>query len=273
MKRASIIASGFVFALIAACGGRVDSGSSSTSQDPVPTVTRPQPPPPGSGRGRPPSSVTGASVASQIAETYCKGFSSCCVGAGQPPIDVTRCRQVVASQIEATLSRDAEARAEDVTICEDAIKGRLATCSPLDAPWWTSGTTLALLAPSNVRSACSPIFDLPPTKILSCESNASCSGLAATCAIDECTAAGPIGTACTSGVACLDGESCIEGACSAPLNVQENGACKSDEDCRLGLVCAKTVCLKSRDVPGNTANTRFSPYRIGADTCRAYSTL
>jgi hypothetical protein len=261
--------------LVAACGGRVDNSPSSgttagTGSDPTPRL-----PPPSSGRpGRQPSPVTAASVGSEIAETYCKAFSSCCVGAGQPPVDVARCRTLVAAEIESNVSPGALLEAEDVAGCIDTIKGRIGLCSAVDAPWWASSNTLAILAPASVKDACLPLFGFTPTgnKPIPCTSNASCIGLASQCAIDECVAAGPLGIACKGVASCLDGESCIAGTCSAPLDVPVKGECASGDDCRLGLICVKGICLPSRDFPG-VGGPRFSPYRIGADTCGAYQYL
>jgi hypothetical protein len=273
----ALAASGVCFALAsvlaAACGGRVDSTSSSSGSSGASTAPTTSLPPSGTGRpGRPPPGpVTNASVASQVAETYCKSFSSCCVSTGQPPIDVARCRQLVAADVEALVSPDAALTVDDVATCVDTIKGRIGVCSAVDGPWWSQGT-LALLAPGTVMQACASIFGFASREPLTCTSDASCLGLASKCAIDQCVAAGPIGTSCTGAASCLDGAVCIGGTCSAPLDVMETGPCATDDDCRLGLVCAKGVCFPSRDFPG-LGKPRFSPYRIGADTCRAYTYL
>ena len=278
MSARALAASGFCLViasvLVAACGGKVSGASSSGTSGASADLPPKLPPPGGTGRpGRPPPApATAASVASEIAATYCKAFSSCCVGAGQPPIDVARCRQLVAADVEASVAPEATLDAEDVALCVDTIKGRIGVCGAVDAPWWTSSTS-ALLSPGTVMAACSPIFGLSQGAASPCTSDASCIGLAAKCAIDQCVAAVPIGSACASTPSCLDGAVCIAGKCSASPDVMEKGACTSDDDCRLGLVCAKGACLPSRDFPGLATRPRFSPYRIGVDTCRAYTYL
>lgn len=278
MSLRTLAASGSVIViasvLAAACGGKVSgvsssSGSSgSSTASPTPTL-----PPSGTGRpGRPPPGMaTAASVASEIAETYCKSFSSCCVSTGQPPIDVARCRQLVAADVEASVVPEASLGVEEVATCIDTIKGRIGVCSAIDAPWWSQGT-LALLSPGTVMAACSQIFGFVRREPSPCTSDASCIGLAARCAIDQCVSAAPLGTSCAATASCLDGAVCIAGTCSASPDVMESGACTTDDECRLGLVCAKGTCLPSRDFPGLSA-PRFSPYRIGVDTCRAYTYL
>lgn len=210
-------------------------------------------------------------MASEIAETYCKAFSSCCVGAGQPPIDVARCRQVVAVVMEAAFPPESTPGAEEVALCVEIIKQRMTACSAVDAPWWGSATP-ALLAPGTVTFACAGIFALSMSPTIPCTSDASCSGLASTCAIDQCVPNRSVGAACSETRSCLDGTVCISGTCSASPDVMEKATCATSDDCRLGLLCAKGVCLPSRDVPG-LGEPRFSPYRVGADTCRAYTYL
>ncbi len=273
MNVRALAAAGFGLALagafIGACGGKVGGSSSGSSV----TTTAPTALPVPTGRpGRPPPApATGASVASEIAETYCKAFSSCCVGVGQPPIDVARCRQVVAVEIEAAFPPESTPGAEEVAQCVEIIKERMTACSAVDAPWWGSATP-ALLAPGTVTYACAGIFGLSMSPTIPCTSDASCSGLASKCAIDQCVSKAPVGAACSETQSCLDGAVCISGRCSPSPDVREKGACTTSDDCRLGLLCAKGVCLPSRDVP-EQGEPRFSPYRVGADTCRAYTYL
>jgi hypothetical protein len=255
---------------IGACGGKVDGASSGSSGTTTAPTARPTP----TGRpGRPPPApATSASVASEIAEAYCKAFSSCCVGAGQPPIDVARCRQLVAVDIEAAFPLASTPGAEEVATCVEIIKERTTACSAVDAPWWASSTT-ALLAPGTVTYACAGIFALSMSPTIPCTSDASCSGLASKCAVDQCVAKSPVGSPCAETSSCLDGTVCIAGKCQPSPDVTEKGACTTSDDCRLGLVCAKGICLPSRDVPELGTRPRFSPYRVGADTCRAYTYL
>jgi hypothetical protein len=273
----TLAASGLCLALAsvlsAACGGKVNGGSSSGASGSASVDPTPLPPSGGTGRpGRPPPMpATAASVASEIADTYCKAFSSCCVGTGQPPIDVARCRQVVAADVEASVVADLAASPEEVAACVDTIKGRIGVCSAVDAPWWSESTP-AILAPGSVMQACSPIFGFANRAPSPCTSDASCVGPAARCAIDQCVAAAPVGAACTTTPGCLDGAVCLAGTCAASPDVMEKGACTTDDECRLGLVCAKGSCLPSRDFPG-LGKARFSPYRVGSDTCRAYTYL
>ena len=154
----------------------------------------------------------------------------------------------------------------------EIIKERVTSCSAVDAPWWTASTP-ALLAPGTVTYACSGVFGLSQSPTLPCTSDASCSGLASKCAIDQCVAKAPVGSACASTESCLDGAVCLGGKCSPSPDVMEKGACETVDDCRLGLVCVKGVCLPSRDFPELASRPRFSPYRVGADTCRAYTYL
>ena len=255
--------------LLGACGGKVGSSSSGSSG----TTTAPTALPSPTGRpGRPPPApATGASVASEIAETYCKAFSGCCVGAGQPPIDVARCRQLVAVDMETAFPPESTPGAEEVATCVAIIKERMTSCSTVDAPWWASSTP-ALLAPGTVTYACAGIFGLSMSPTIPCTSDASCNGLADKCAIDQCVANAPVGSACTDTHGCLDGSVCIGGTCARSPDVREKGACTTSDDCRLGLLCAKGACLPSRDLP-ELGKPRFSPYRVGADTCRAYAYL
>ena len=258
-------------ALAFACGGKV-GGASSSGASGTPTDPAPQLPPSGVRPGRPPGEpATPASVASQLAEMYCKAFSSCCVGTGQPPIDVSRCRQLVAAEVESRVSEAADLEPEAIATCLGTIKGRVMACGQVDAAWWSS--SFPLLAPASVAKACASVFGLLETTPSAgvCTSDASCAK-GFSCAIDQCVDATCIGTTCGATSDCVDGPLCIGSVCTAPPDVMINGACFVGSDCRLGLVCAKGLCLPSRDFP-ELATPRFSPYRIGADTCRAYAYL
>lgn len=212
-----------------------------------------------------------AAVASAVAETYCKAFSSCCVGIGQPPIDVARCRELTsaAAQKELDAAGAGESNAQDVATCVDAIHTRVAACGKEDIHW--PGGDVAVFAPASIQAACGPLFPnvaLPTGE--RCSASTPCGG-ASTCAIDECTSAPALGAACPGG-SCLDSASCTAGTCAAPSTADVNAMCTKDVDCRLGLVCFQGLCAAAREHP-ELAAQRSSPYRIGADTCSAYSYL
>lgn len=213
-----------------------------------------------------------AAVASAIAEDYCKAFSSCCVGAGQPPIDVARCRELTsaAAQKELDAAGAGESNAQDVAICVDAIHTRTAACGKEDSRW--AGDDLPIFAPQPIETACLPLF--PSLKVgpyEPCSASMMCAEPATTCVIDVCTSAPPVGAPCIEG-ACLDTATCVAGTCAAISTADVGAACTSNVDCRLGLVCFQGMCAPSRDHP-ELSTRRSSPYRIGADTCRAYSYL
>jgi hypothetical protein len=220
--------------------------------------------------------MTPASVASMIAETYCKAFSSCCVGKGERPIDVARCRELTAKEVEQKISPTAELAVSDVALCVDAIEQRITACGTVDLKWWSS-SDLALSSPPSVQAECRPVFGggrpgsdagAPCTSDATCVANGKC-------AIDVCTSAGSgaIGDACVvDASSCWDGNVCTAKVCAKAPDVAAGGMCSTDEDCRLGLLCFKGACAAAREHP-ELYKPRFSPYRIGADTCGAFTTL
>jgi hypothetical protein len=262
----------------AACGGRVDgetgsSGSSSASGTSGGATSTPGQKPPGT--GRPPRSpagpLTNAAVASAIAEDYCKTFSSCCVGAGQPPIDVARCRTLTSASVEKQLDTAGKSgsNAQDVAVCVDAIHARVATCSVNDVRW--HGTGFPLIAPGTVATVCEPL--LPNVTIAPferCSKSMQCQATEI-CAIDVCSASGLLGFECTARE-CLDGANCVGGKCIAASLAGAGASCATDIDCRVGLVCFEHACAPTREHP-ELAKQRSSPYRIDADTCSAYNYL
>jgi hypothetical protein len=212
-----------------------------------------------------------AAVASAIAETYCKAFSSCCVGIGQPPIDVARCRSLTAAaaQKELDAAGASDVSAQDANACVDAIHTRIAACGKEDIHW--ENPQPAFFDPELVQAGCLPL--LPNAKVFgfeACSASMPCTELGATCAIDVCSSGQPPGAACGAG--CLDSASCVAGTCAVVVKSDVGAACKINDDCRLGLVCATGTCAPSRGHP-DLATQRSSPYRIGGDTCRAFAYL
>jgi hypothetical protein len=213
-----------------------------------------------------------AAVASAIAEDYCKAFSSCCVGAGQPPIDVARCRELTsaAAQKELDAAGTVDISAKDATVCVDAIHARIAACGGDDIHW--PGADPALFAPASIATACLPL--LPNVKVPTvehCSDSMHCQEPGTTCAIDMCTSAGLIGLGCPAGE-CVDSARCVTGTCVALSTADVNAKCATNDDCRLGLVCFENLCAPAREHP-DVSSQRSSPYRIGADTCRAFTYL
>ena len=231
-------------------------------------------PPSGTGRpGRPPlAPMSNAAVASAIAEDYCKAFSSCCVGDGQPPIDVARCRTLTSASVEKQLDAagTTDSNAKDVAICVDAIHARVVTCSVEDSRW--PGTELPIFAPATIATACEPL--LPNVTIApfeQCSKSTPCQA-AELCAIDVCSASSLPGNECNGSVACLDGANCVGSKCIAASLAGVGASCATDIDCRVGLVCFEQACAPTREHP-ELAKQRSSPYRIDADTCGAYNYL
>ena len=267
------------FGSIGACGGRVDgvtgsSGSSGGSGTSGGAADTPGPKPPGTGRpgGRPPAGpMSNAAVASAIAEDYCKAFSSCCVGAGQPPIDVARCRALTsagaAKQLDAAGAT--ESSPADVAVCVGAIHTRIAACAKDDIRWHDADPPI--FAPATVATACQPLLPnvmIPPFE--RCSESMSCRDNPAICAIDVCSTSRLLGTGCSDTAACFDSGNCIDGECLAASLAGVGASCATEVDCRVGLVCFQRACAPTRDHP-ELAKQRSSPYRIGADTCSAYS--
>jgi hypothetical protein len=206
-----------------------------------------------------------------IAEDYCKAFSSCCFADGQPPIDVARCRELTSAAVEKELDAAgvSESSAVDVAVCVGAIHTRVAACGKEDVRW--PGADLPIFAPASVQAACKPL--LPKTAVAasdSCSASMACP-FSVTCAIDECSSQPVLGAACPGGV-CLDSATCTAGTCAAVATADVGSPCERDDDCRLGLVCWARSCDTSRAHPGSLVQ-RSSPYRIGADTCRAFTYL
>lgn len=266
----------------AACGGRVDRDNDrgltgSGTPGPRPTSGRPIP-------SRPPlPPVSAPAVAAEIAEEYCKTFSSCCVSVKQPPIDVARCRELVSASVTPPLEKAiASARnaigPSEVATCVEAIQTRIAACGRSDFAWWTRGAP-ALLAPDSVQSACAPLLGpASSTSGQACESGSSgaaCTG-GATCAIDVCADLASTGDACVSDAGgkavCADGLTCAADVCAARAFRASGEPCTEDGECRLGLVCFDGACDGARSHP-KQYRERHSPYRVGADTCRIFSSL
>ncbi|MDB4936701.1 MAG: hypothetical protein JWP87_3673 [Labilithrix sp.] len=276
LARAGVVALASA-ALAAACGGKVDgaSGTSFTTREP-PGATTPGRPPSGGRPTRPPvGPVSTASVASQIAEAYCKTFSSCCVGSGQPPIDVARCRELTSKDIEKKLDATGldAAPVDDVMVCVESIRARTAACGKDDSKWWEQ-TTPALFGPSSIRQACEPLLGAaskPAPTGTPCSVKMECAG-GNVCAIDECVGDNPVGKGCLENPRCVDGSTCTGGTCQALPGAAVNAPCAASADCRLGLVCAKQQCAAAREHP-ELYEERHSPYRVGADTCSAFTTL
>jgi hypothetical protein len=257
-----------------ACGGKVDGGSTGFSSGPSPTTSVPGQRPPSGGRPSrpPPGPISSASIASQIAEAYCKTFSSCCVGSGEPPIDVARCREITANDVEQKLGSTGTGTGarDEVEACVEAIRNRTATCGKEDAKWWLRETH-ALFGPSSIREGCEALLGPPGTRAKPCSEKLPC-GDGTTCAIDECVADNGVGDACMIGAECLDGAVCTSGACTSTAGGNVKAACTTDDACRLGLVCAKDQCAAAREHP-ELYKARSSPYRVGPDTCSAFSFL
>jgi hypothetical protein len=265
---------------IAACGGRVDgengsfSGPTTSSGTSGGTTGGPGQKPPGTRPpGRPPvGSMSNAAVASAIAEDYCKAFSSCCVGAGQAPIDVAKCREVTSTAVEKELGNvgTSSTSAQDAALCTAAIHARVAACAKEDIHW--PFLDLAIFAPASIEAECAPLLpNVGAPQVQRCSATMPCAGSGTTCAVDECSAVPALGAACPGGE-CLDSARCVAGTCVAPATADVNGACATNDDCRLGLVCFDARCAPTREHP-ELATVRSSPYRIGSDTCRAYSYL
>ena len=260
---------------IGACGGRID-GPSEGFSGAGPSASAGRVPPGSSGAigGRPPAPpLTPESIASEIAEAYCKTFSSCCVATKLPPIDVARCREIMSAAVTRRLEQSsvsAGPSSADVLPCIDAVKTRTAACGKEDYPWWEV-SDVALLGPANVQKACG--FIASPSKPIlsgsSCDAKNPCAG-GLTCAVDLCVEGAHLGEPCPDDL-CLDGAACVAGACTRG-NLDAGDSCSVDAECRLGLLCFKTKCASARSHPEQYTE-RHSPYRVGADTCRAFTDL
>jgi len=256
-----------------ACGGRIDSVSERSS-GPSATATSGRRPPGGGIPARPPTVPTSSeSAAAQIAEAHCKTFSSCCVGAKLPPIDVARCREITSAAVAVALDqfKSGEMNPTDVLQCVDAIKTRTAACGKEDYPWWRLGD-VALFGPPNIQKACAALVGLSMKTVRgeACTAKTACAG-AETCAVDICVPGVLLGESCAT-EPCLDGAMCTGGVCARGSEATIGDACNVDEECRLGLVCSKNMCAPARSQP-ELYEERHSPYRVGADTCRAFTDL
>lgn len=272
IRRAVVLGSLGAAAVTAACGGRVDGGSSSYSPEPSPVVTAPRPP---SGGRRPTPDTSVAAIAADIATTYCKAFSSCCVGAGQRPIDVARCREVTNATVLAKLDAlgvgksGSTVSATDVALCTDSIRARVAVCAKDDSKWWERGD--AFFGPWSIQVACESVLGSGARSAERCSTALACNG-GRTCAIDECVDDSPLGAPCDNGQRCFDGAVCNGSSCVAAPMAAAGEACTTAADCRLGLVCFASKCAPAREHP-ELYEPRSSPYRAGADTCSAFTFL
>lgn len=254
-----------------ACGGKIDDASQSQVNG-RPTA-EPAPPPlptvgPLPGPGPSPSPVT---AASDIADSYCTTFGNCCQSSGQPPIDIARCREVVAAAVSPRISRGGPANPSQVKTCIAAITARTAACGKEDVEWFAYDD-VALFGPTSIQTACGPLIGSSSgSGGVPCSAKAPCSN-GEVCAIDECALDPGLGRSCPDDI-CLDGLVCNKGAaCSQPSLAAVGSKCSANEDCQLGLVCAKNQCVTARSVP-SLYEERHSPYRIGFDTCRIFQYL
>jgi hypothetical protein len=256
---------------IGACGGKVSTDLSS-SGGPYPTGTERLPPP---AHPAPSVGVTTASMASQLAETYCKSFSSCCVASGQPPVDVARCRELTSVAVQQRLDRSGPSGVYDADIvaaCIEAVDARVRACGAVDAKWWDRGD-LGLFGPYSVQLACAAILGSPSDRHgARCSDAQSCPN-GNTCVIDECIADSGAGEPCKASSECLlDSLVCTGSMCVTEPSAEVGRACTEDADCRLGLVCASAQCAPAREHP-ELYEERSSPYRVGIDTCQAFTFL
>lgn len=254
-----------------ACGGKIDDSSQSQvnprpigepSPTPLPTVG----PIPGPGPGPSPSTA-----ATDIADAYCSTFGNCCQSSGQPPIDIARCREVTAAAVSPRILRGGPAGSSQVKTCMAAITARVAVCGKEDVPWFAYDE-VALFGPSSIQAACGPLIGMNAgSGGAPCSAKTPCTN-GEVCAIDECALDPGLGASCPNFL-CLDGLMCNEGAiCSQPSLVGVGSKCSANEDCQLGLVCAKNQCESARSAP-SLYRERHSPYRVGFDTCRVFQFL
>ena len=280
IARGVVLVAPFALALAAvvACGGKVDSGASGAgSTAPLPPGTSPSEPPsaPATPPRPPTSDVT--QIANDIADAYCKTFDGCCSSKGLLPIDAARCREVTIAAVTPRLAEGAKrgpAAPGDAADCVAAIVQRTSACSLTDFPW-AEMEQPALFAPPSIRLACGVLLDggrdLPLPSSTSCSEASPCLTTNQLCMIDSCQFVAQLGEGCR-GITCRDGLVCSVGFCEAAGDRNLGQACGSSEDCRLGLVCAGSKCDAARANPGSYKE-RSSPYRVGADTCRAFATL
>ncbi len=261
--------------LIAACGGKVDGfyvdGSSSSPSASPPSGRHP----PGGGTvpGRsPPAPATAESIAAEIANSYCKTFSSCCVGSGQPPIDVSRCRELITAEAMAVLDKKSSPYDNATAdVCIAAITARMSICGKEDVAWQIINGTPALFASSSIQDACEAVVGRTDgTKRIPCLTSSEC-GKGETCAVDACAPNQGKGGDCLDRP-CLDSFECTGGTCTVTATHDVGEMCGTDSECLLGLICVKGACLPARQFP-ELYKRRSSPYRVGADTCKAFTYL
>ena len=273
IARGVVLVAAFAFVTIAACGGKTDSSSSVGSTAPPGGTSVPgQPPPTPTTPATPPSSAV-TQIANDLADAYCGTFAKCCQSSGLPPIDFARCREVTSQSVSRTITgggTQASTRPEAVQQCISAVATRTGACSSVD--YLFSGVS-AFFAPTSVLVACSALLGIdviPPSGPTCSVASPTCSN-GAKCFIDACVDAGVLGGPCVDD-RCEDGPSCNAGTCEAVATKLPGAACAATSECRLGLVCAKGICDAARVYP-ELYEERSSPYRVGADTCRAFSTL
>jgi hypothetical protein len=276
VSRLAAAAAGTVLA-VAACGGRVEEGSS--PGPPATTIARPPtstpPGPPG-----PPPVLPGQAVAiaSEIAAAYCPTFAGCCSAIGQPPIDIARCHEVKSKVLAVPLAEALQApndspASRDVEACLSAIRTRTAACAKEDGSFGFDDQ--AFFGPKSVQSACAPLLRRGGGSTETCSPGQTCSD-GRTCAIDECVDDRKQGESCVT-LRCLDSLVCRDYGgpspiCSPRADADVGASCTVTVECRLGLVCFDGSCARSRGTP-DEHTIRFSPYRVGADTCRVFAYL
>lgn len=276
MRRLAVAAVATCIAM-AACGGKIDSTSSSSSSGSgrtTPTVPGTSvPPSTGSSPGSPANfGAEAQSIAERIAKSYCSSFSSCCKKIGQPPIDLARCLDVTISllaprsQLTMQLLHAVPGTVE-IERCVSAIETRTGVCADEDANFGFDADAFA--GPSSVREACTGVLGPPSKPTLACAESHTCND-GNVCAIDECVVAGALGESCAA-QPCLDSLTCVGGGCHGRVDMPAGALC-DDGECRAGLVCFGGTCSPNRLHPAEHTIT-FSPYRVGGDTCGAYENL
>lgn len=262
-----------VAALVAvgACGGKAETSQPS----PVGTVSPPGPTGPVGGGGSGPSGPSAGVASKKIAEAYCGSFATCCSTSGQPPIDLIACQnvttKVLLAGIPIGLSGEGTTSQSSLDDCVAAITKRVSSCSTEDALF---GTDIdAFFGPSSVNKACTAFFphDSPVGTRLSCSSSQPCADVGNTsCAVDECAFGHGSGLSCPPD--CFDGLECVSGKCALHVVAGLDAKCGAPSDCAPGLVCHAGTCVPHRAAPGLKTIT-FSPYRVSAETCRAFQYL
>ena len=190
----------------------------------------------------------------------------------QPPIDVSRCRDVISQEAMTVLAtHDSLFMPDAVYLCVEGIRERVAACGTVDIAWAVVEGHPALFAPGTIQTACGDVVGRTDGTVRTpCSSTNPCSD-GYTCAIDECATNPGSGAKCAD-QPCLDGFVCPAGTCVAGPNLDVGGMCTAAADCQLGLVCAASACAPAREHP-DLYKRRSSAYRIGADTCKAFSYL